>query len=343
MVRAFRETDRQAFYDMAELFHNSNAVEHNTPQAYFELTFNSIMAGDPLVEGYIIESDGETAGYGLLFVFYSNEFGGLIYTWDEIYIKPEYRGQGLGTAYIHEMEDVHRETAARFRLECEDENVGATRLYLRLGYSRICYRQMFKFTSEESPHEADFAALPNDHYRHKSGYLVRPFRPDERNRFLILSYRFYSEALENGSAEQLPDERYLLKTFDLMISGSPYVQGYVVESPADEGQAGDSGLPADDIFKTEGNTYIAGYGLAFPSFANEAGGSEIRFDETYFLPQYRSKASFDLMTDFFEMRYKKAAAHRMQLAENDKERYDYFAARGYEYLEYFEMLKASSH
>ena len=331
MVRPFKETDRQAFYDMAEVFHNSNAVEHNTPPEYFELTFNSIMAGDPLIEGYIIEADGATAGYGLLFVFYSNEFGGLIYTWDEIYIKPEFRGTGLGTAYIHKMEDIHRATAARFRLECEDDNVGATQLYLRLGYERICYRQMFKYVAEESPHEAGFTLTSDGSYHHKNG-TIRSFRPDERNLFLILSRDFYTEALSRGLAERMPEESYLLETFDMMMSGSPFVQGYLIESPLKAAEESDS-----DILQSKSSTI--GYALAFPSFANEAGGSEIRFDETYLLPEYRTDAYRDLITDFLECHYKSASAHRIQLAENDKETRGYFAARGYEYLEYYEMLK----
>ena len=326
MIRPFEPTDEQAFYEMAEVFHNSNAVEHNTPHEYFELTFRSIMEGDPLIEGYMIEKDGETAGYGLVFVFYSNEFGGLIYTWDEIYVKPEYRGQGLGTAYIHEMEAYHRERSARSRLECEDDNVGATQLYLRLGYKRICYRQMFKFVADETPHDNEFTLLPDGSYRNANG-IVRSFRPDEGDLFVSLSRQFYAEALEKGLAEQMPEESFLRKTFDMMVEGSPFVQGYVFELCETE-----EDHPAED-------RPITGYALAFPSFANEAGGSEIRFDETYFLPQYRDKAHFDLAADFLEFRYKEASAHRMQLAEADEVSRAYFAARGYEYLEYYEMLK----
>ena len=117
MIRPFRQGDEKEFYKMAHTFHFSDAVEHDTPDDNSVLTFTTVMKGDPRVDGYIIEQDGQAAGFGLVGCStYSNECGGMLYNWDELYVKPEFRGHGLGTSYIKFCEDTYRERAAMFRM-----------------------------------------------------------------------------------------------------------------------------------------------------------------------------------------------------------------------------------
>lgn len=42
-------------------FYDSDAVLNPVPDAYFQRTFDVLMAGSPYAEGYIIEQDGKTA------------------------------------------------------------------------------------------------------------------------------------------------------------------------------------------------------------------------------------------------------------------------------------------
>ena len=63
---------------------------------------------------------------------------------EDIYIKPEFRGQGIGTAFLQFVEQRYRDTAVRFRLEVEPDNLGADRVYRRQGYRELGYRQLFK-------------------------------------------------------------------------------------------------------------------------------------------------------------------------------------------------------
>ncbi|MPM68864.1 hypothetical protein SDC9_115799 [bioreactor metagenome] len=61
---------------------------------------------------------------------------------DELYIKPEYRGCGLGHAFFAFLEKSPH--VKRIRLEVESRNERAIALYRRLGYTDLPYSQMMK-------------------------------------------------------------------------------------------------------------------------------------------------------------------------------------------------------
>ena len=84
------------------------------------------------------------AGYGLVSLTYSNEAGGLVVWLEELYIRDFARGFGLGTELIGYIENQYRDQAVRFRLEVEEENHAAVRLYRRKGYTSLPYAQMVK-------------------------------------------------------------------------------------------------------------------------------------------------------------------------------------------------------
>ena len=48
----------------------------------------------------LLEQDGETAGYGLLSLKYSHEAGGLELWVEELYVRPAFRGRGLGHEFF---------------------------------------------------------------------------------------------------------------------------------------------------------------------------------------------------------------------------------------------------
>ena len=56
---------------------------------------------------------------------------------------PEYQGQGLGTEALRQLESYYP-AATRFRLEVEPDNLSAARLYQRLGFEVLEYRQFVK-------------------------------------------------------------------------------------------------------------------------------------------------------------------------------------------------------
>lgn len=140
MFREIREEDRETYYDFVDKFYHTDAVNAPVPTVNYETTFNEMMRSDTYVKGYIFEYESKACGFALLSKTFSQEAGGLSVTIEEIYIEPAYRGKGLGTAFF---EFIKKEIPAmRFRLEVEDYNVGAKRLYERMGFEMLPYLQM---------------------------------------------------------------------------------------------------------------------------------------------------------------------------------------------------------
>ena len=77
----------------------------------------------------------------LLALTWSQEGGGLTVWVDELYVLPEFRGRGLGSACFRELRALYP-AAARFRLELAPDNLRARALYERMGYQNLDYCQM---------------------------------------------------------------------------------------------------------------------------------------------------------------------------------------------------------
>lgn len=143
MIRRYEASDRSTVTEMFDEFYHSPAVLHPIPRAHFEKTLNEAEAGNPCVRLYLIENGGQTAGYALLALTFSNEAGGDVVWLDEIYIRPEFQGKGLGNEFFDFLEKEFA-SAARFRLEVESDNEGAVRLYKRRGFRPLEYVQFIK-------------------------------------------------------------------------------------------------------------------------------------------------------------------------------------------------------
>jgi len=83
----------------------------------------------------ITEGEADALGYLVLTFSYSLELGGRYALIDELYVKPEHRGQGLGSMALRQAEAACRALGVRaLRLEADRANSGALRLYSRLGF-----------------------------------------------------------------------------------------------------------------------------------------------------------------------------------------------------------------
>ncbi len=142
-IRPFEPGDRAVFFTMAREFYRSPAVLHPSPDDCFARTFDALMAGTPYADGFLIESDGDAAGYLLTARTWSNEIGGEVVWAEELYIRPAFQHRGLGRAALAFLHDYYPQ-ARRFRLEVTPENRDAVRLYERLGYREMGYRQMVR-------------------------------------------------------------------------------------------------------------------------------------------------------------------------------------------------------
>ena len=140
--RPIASSDREDYLRMAHTFYHSDAVLHPVPDAHFELTFDEMMRSDTYARGYILECDGQTAGYALLAVTFSQEAGGLTWWVEELYVQDAFRGKGLGSSFLKELAVTAPPEVKRIRLEVEDDNTRAVKLYRSLGFEALEYGQM---------------------------------------------------------------------------------------------------------------------------------------------------------------------------------------------------------
>ena len=141
-VRPITKKDRGEYVAMVRAFYDSDAVMHPIPDDHIERTFEELMRSDVYAEARMLEEDGETVGYALLAKTFSQEAGGLCVWVEELYVKPAHRSKGFGRTFFEELFRSLPPAVKRIRLEVEDENVGAVRLYEALGFSFMEYRSM---------------------------------------------------------------------------------------------------------------------------------------------------------------------------------------------------------
>ena len=141
-IRTMTAADHDVVMPMVQTFYKSPAVDHNTDPAILERTFrDAVDPAEPLLRGMLLVEDGQAVGYAYLTECYSCEVGGRCVFFEEMYFDPACRGKGYGTAVFRWVKEQYP-NHPRIRLEVTDVNEGAIRLYQRLGFQFLDYRQM---------------------------------------------------------------------------------------------------------------------------------------------------------------------------------------------------------
>ena len=141
MLRPFTAADRAVYLQLAHDFYRCGVTDHVIPDSHIEKTADAVLTGTPFAAIYMLEADGQLVGYSLLALTWSQEGGGDTVWIEELYILPQFRGKGYGTAFFRELRERYPD-AVRFRLEVEPDNDGAKALYGRMGYEPLNYGQM---------------------------------------------------------------------------------------------------------------------------------------------------------------------------------------------------------
>ena len=82
----------------------------------------------------VAEVGGRVVGYAFLVPFWSNALGGEVCEVDELYVRPDRRDQGLGSALSGAIDAGRFGSFAATALVLNPGNVRARRLYERLGF-----------------------------------------------------------------------------------------------------------------------------------------------------------------------------------------------------------------
>ena len=136
--------DTDAVLDMMRVFYASPAVLHKASDEILLRDIQDCVGDCPYITGYLFEEDNMCAGYAMLASGYSTEYGGICLWLEDLYIRPEFRGKGISTAFFKEVERQYAGRAVRIRLEVELENEHAIQVYSANGYGESPYQVMDK-------------------------------------------------------------------------------------------------------------------------------------------------------------------------------------------------------
>lgn len=141
-IRNMTKEDTREVMEMMQVFYTSPAVHTNGSKEIFEKDIENCINDNPYLEGFIFEIEGCIQGYGMIAKSFSTEFGKPCIWIEDIYIKPEYRGLGIGGAFLDYLKEIYTEHI--FRLEVEEENEHAVHVYEKNGFEYLPYAEMKK-------------------------------------------------------------------------------------------------------------------------------------------------------------------------------------------------------
>jgi GNAT superfamily N-acetyltransferase len=104
---------------------------------------------DPRFHAVIAEWSGQTAGYALYFFNYSTWAGRRILFLEDLFVRAEFRGKGIGKALLKHMAVIaHEKNCCAMRWEVVDWNTSAIELYHSLGAKLVSERLQFFLTGD---------------------------------------------------------------------------------------------------------------------------------------------------------------------------------------------------
>jgi ribosomal protein S18 acetylase RimI-like enzyme len=126
---------------MMRVFYDSPAVLHTSSDQVLKNDIDACIGDNPYLDGYVFMEDNQIAGYTMVSKSFTTEYGGLCGWIEDLYIKPEYRRQGISREFFHTLPSLYPDIV-RFKLEVEPENERAIATYESCSYSLLPYNIM---------------------------------------------------------------------------------------------------------------------------------------------------------------------------------------------------------
>jgi len=138
-IRKIQAEDKNEVLSMMKEFYSSEAVLTSGSSEIFNSDIENCLNGSPYLEGYVLTVNNDTAGYAMLAKSFSTEFGKPCIWFEDLYLKPEYRGKRIIPDFISYVKNKYKNHI--FRLEAETKNAHATHVYQKCGFKIIEYAQ----------------------------------------------------------------------------------------------------------------------------------------------------------------------------------------------------------
>jgi GNAT superfamily N-acetyltransferase len=152
MWRPARSDDEEIVLMCLALYREDPGLEHVTAEQV-RATLALFEREPRRGQAVVVEVDGRVAGYALLVPFWSNQVGGEICEVDELYVRAERRGEGLGSALFEAIDAGRFGAFAGIALGVSPGNARARRLYERLGF-RAAGTTMLRRRPGSAPRDA---------------------------------------------------------------------------------------------------------------------------------------------------------------------------------------------
>lgn len=120
--RQFKTSDKKAVVELIKSLYREDPEGKLIFDEKINRTFNELTKHPDNGTIMIIEADSKIIGYNILINFWSNEHGGNILDIDELYIKSNYRGKGIGSKFIQYLIDNKFNNSVAVRLETMPSN-----------------------------------------------------------------------------------------------------------------------------------------------------------------------------------------------------------------------------
>ena len=141
-IRPMRKEDKPILMEMMRTFYASPAVLSNGSEEIFSNDIDNCVNDNPYLEGFVIEDANGIQGYTMVAKSFSTEFGKACIWIEDLYVMQQHRGKGLGKQLMDFI--TYHYTDSIFRLEAEEENERAIRLYKKCGFSVLPYLELKK-------------------------------------------------------------------------------------------------------------------------------------------------------------------------------------------------------
>jgi GNAT superfamily N-acetyltransferase len=142
MVRAAGQADLQALTGLMRGFYAESGFVLDDERA--RVGFEALLADARLGRAWIIEHEpskvgpATAAGYVVVTFVFAMEYGGMVAAVDDFFVRPEARGEGLGTAALAEVRWVCAGLGMRaLRVEVGTDNPIARAVYRSAGFESL--------------------------------------------------------------------------------------------------------------------------------------------------------------------------------------------------------------
>lgn len=137
--RLAQAADDGAIAEMCQQLYVEDPGPSPIPAENIHATLETLRHSPDRGRAVLLDVQGEVSGYALLIAFWSNELGGEICEVDELYVVPEHRNHGHGSALFRGIAQgaLWPGPITAIALGTTRDNARARRLYARLGFAEV--------------------------------------------------------------------------------------------------------------------------------------------------------------------------------------------------------------